>query len=90
MELQQCEKNGVTGWQFRDEGRCYVGNEAFQKAKREEQAARAAEFKEKPAELPSERKARLEEKHAKEIERSAERTEKATKQKAEKVKNAKP
>lgn len=90
MKIQQCENNGVSGWQYGDEGRCFVGNEAFQKAKREELAARAAEFKENPAELPSERKARLQEKHAKEIERSTERTEKVAKQKAEKIKNAKP
>ena len=63
MEIQKCENNGVEGWQYGDAGRCYIGNEAFQKAKREEQAAKALEFKNNPAPLPSEVRAKLDEEY---------------------------
>ena len=39
MKVQICENNGVTGWQFGESGRCFVGREAFQKAKREQMKA---------------------------------------------------
>lgn len=73
MKVQQCEKNGVQGWQYGENGRCYVGNEAFQKAKREEMSAKKDEWIKNPAPTYEERKEALEEKYEKKIERSRKR-----------------
>jgi hypothetical protein len=52
MEILQCEKNGVQGWKCGENGECYVGLEAKQKAFREQKKIKALEFAENPAELP--------------------------------------
>lgn len=35
MPLQRCESNGVSGWKWGDRGRCYVGDDAKQRAVRQ-------------------------------------------------------
>lgn len=52
MEILECEKNGVSGWKCGEDGECYIGLEAKQKAFRMQKKIKAAEFKETPAELP--------------------------------------
>ena len=41
MPLKQCQKNGVKGWKWGDEGKCYTGSNAKEKAKEQGRAIEA-------------------------------------------------
>jgi hypothetical protein len=52
MEILQCEINGVKGWQCGENGVCYIGTDAMQRAFREQARLKAEEFEKNPAPLP--------------------------------------
>ncbi len=54
MEILACEINGVQGWKCGENGTCYIGIEAKQRAFREQKHLKAEEFKVNPAPLPEE------------------------------------
>lgn len=51
LELQECEKNGVSGWRFGASGECFVGRFAKQQAFRAQKRAKVSMWREKPKKM---------------------------------------
>ncbi len=52
MEILECEINGVKGYKCGENGTCYIGTEAMQRAFRDQKRLKAEEFEKNPAPLP--------------------------------------
>lgn len=52
MNILECEKKGVKGWKCGEDGTCYLGMDAKQRAIRDQKRKKAKEWAKNPRPLP--------------------------------------
>lgn len=51
MPMMRCEKDGVQGWKWGENGTCYVGEDAKEKAEEQRRAIEASKHKDRKTKI---------------------------------------